>query len=318
MARVKGIGLSLDGEIPLGIAKLKLGFRTSPGLQKRYREVSRDHMTALIEGLGDLVHEVRTALVEQGVDDLVILVDKLDRIERLPLGDHTGRTTHDLFYLEQLPLLQDVPVHLVATIPVSLHFTQGRLRQAFRAPTDVVLPMVAVRAQGPDPTVPEEAGVAALRRLLARRVDLDTVFAGEDAIRHAILQSGGSIRDLLRIVSQGAITKPDLAFTRDDVDTFVKEFVRNMERLLQGRPFLPDLHQVVETGSFPGSLAEDVRQWLLYELVVLEYNSTTWYDVHPFARRTRAFQLAAPPKPEAPAAKKPAKPKKKAAGKKKG
>ena len=47
-------------------------------------------------------------------------------------------------------------------------------------------------------------GIAALAHLLARRVDLDTVFADEDARRHAIMQSGGSIRDLLRIVSQAA------------------------------------------------------------------------------------------------------------------
>lgn len=297
---MKGIGLSLDAELPVGVAKLKLSFKTSPGLQKRYRDVSRDHVTALMEGLGDLIQDVRTHLVKQGVDDLVIIADNLERIERLPLEDGSKRTTHDLFFLEQLPLIQELPVHLITTVPVSLHFTQGRLRQAFHAPCDVVLPMIAVRERGADPTVANNASIVALERMLARRVDLTVVFADEDARRHAIMQSGGCIRDLLRLVSQGALMKPALRFTRADVDATVKESVGNMERLLQGRAFLPELHHVLTTGSFPVAFDDDVRQWLLYELVVVEYNGVTWYDVHPFARRTHAFQLASPPKPLAP------------------
>jgi hypothetical protein len=293
VARVKGIGLTLDIEIPVGVAKLKASFKTSPGLQKRYREVSRDYTNALMEGFGDLIQDVRAHLVKQGMDDLVIIADKLDRVERLPLEDGTKRTTHDLFFLEQLPLIQTLPGHIIVTIPVSLHFTQSRLRQAFRSQS-VVLPMIAVRARGADPTVPNDAGLAALARLLDRRIDTGVVFADEDALRYAIGQSGGSIRDLLAIVSQGTLMKPALRFSRADVDDIVREFVGNMERFLQGRAYLPQLHHIVKTGSFPGAFDDDLRQKLLYELVVLEYNGDTWYDVHPFARRTRAYQQAAP------------------------
>jgi hypothetical protein len=294
VALAKGVGLSLEAEVPVGVAKLKLSLKTSPGLQKRYREVTRDCITSFVEGLSDLIQGVRTHLLKQGVDDLVIIADNLERIERLPLEDGTRRTTHDLFFLEELPLIQEVPVHLILTVPVSLHFTQGRIRQVFRAPNDVVLPMVAVRTRGPDPSLPDDAGIAALTRLLMRRIDVDAVFADEEALRYAVMQSGGCIRDLLRIVSTGAVMKKDLRFTRDDVDLTVKEFVGNMERLLQGRSFLRDLHHVVETGCFPEAFEDDTRQWLLYELVLLEYNSDTWYDVHPFARRTRAFRQAIP------------------------
>lgn len=140
----KQIGISVDGEIPLGVAKLKASFKTSPGLQERYREESRKHVASLVEWLGDLLQDARSFLVKQGVEDLVVLVDKLDRVERIPLDDKSKRTRHDLFYLEQLPLIQQVPAHFVITIPVTLHFSQGRLHQVFQGATDVVLPMVAV------------------------------------------------------------------------------------------------------------------------------------------------------------------------------
>lgn len=163
---VKETGISLESDIPLGVAKLKLSLKTSPGLQKRYRIASRDHIVSLMEGLGDLIQDVRSHLIKQGVADLVIIADNLERIE---------------------------------------------------------------------------------------------------------------------------LMKPALRLTRADIDDVVKEFVGNMERLLQGRPFLAELPHIVKTGSFPGAFNDDVRQWLLYELVVLEYNGDTWYDVHPFARRTHAF-----------------------------
>lgn len=286
---VKSLGITLDAEIPVGVTKLKLSLKTSPGLQKRFREASRDHVTALMEGLGDLIQDARTHLAQQDVKDLIIIVDKLDRIERLPLDDGTKRTTHDLFFLEQLPLLQNVPAHFIVTIPVTLHFTQSRLRQMFGSP-DVVLPMVMVHKRGTD--TPDEAGISALKRLLARRIDTSVVFADEDALRHAIIQSGGCVRDLFRIVTTGVLNKRGLGLTRADVDEVVKEFASNLERLLQGRGFLRDLHHVTKTGSFPENFDDDTKQWLLYQLVVVEYNGETWYDVLPFARRTRAFREA--------------------------
>lgn len=284
------IKLSLEGEVPLGAAKLKLSVMKSPGVQKRYREVSRDHVMSFVTELSDLVQELRPLLADQGTDDLVIIADNLERMERLPLDDGSKRTTHDLFFLEQLPLIQEADVHLIATIPVSLHFTQGRLRQAYAAPSDVVLPMITIRKRGTN--TPDENGIAALKRLLARRIETSVVFADEDALRHAIVQSGGCLRDLFRIVTTGALNKPALGLSRTDIDAVVREFASNMERLLQGRRFLKDLHHVVKTGSFPDDFDDDMRQWLLYELVVLEYNGETWYDVHPFAQRTRAFKDA--------------------------
>jgi len=56
----KWTGTSLESDIPLGVAKLKLSLKPSPGLQKRYRIASRDHIVSLMEGLGDLIQDVRS------------------------------------------------------------------------------------------------------------------------------------------------------------------------------------------------------------------------------------------------------------------
>jgi hypothetical protein len=154
--------------------------------------------------------------------------------------------------------------------------------------------MVGVRAK---PEVAargdDSQGIAALRRLLARRVALDPVFADDEAVREAIRLSGGCVRDLLRIVgelpSYGA--QPyTLVLVRD----VAVDLINDYERLLQGKPYLGLLHAIVETGEFPAATTDEWKRQLLMNLIVLEYDTGTWYDVHPLVKATRAFRSAAP------------------------
>lgn len=63
--------------------------------------------------------------------------------------------------------------------------------------------MVGIRQRpGADVRGDDAAGIAALQRLIARRVQLDKVFAGEAAIAAVIRESGGCVRDLLRLVGE--------------------------------------------------------------------------------------------------------------------
>ena len=52
-----------------------------------------------------------------------------------------------------------------------------------------------------------------------------------------------------------------------------------------------DLHTIERTGSLPGAIGSAPRKWLLLNLIVLEYNGETWYDVHleSWQHRTGAF-----------------------------
>ncbi len=289
---VKSLGITLESEIPVGLAKIKATFRTSPGFQQSYRDENHKQVKRLVETAAELVDCAREKLIEDGIDDLVIMIDRLDRIERLPLEDKTGRTRHDLFYLEQLPIIQNIPVHFILTVPVTLHFTQNRITQVFHRVYNVILPMVSVRQRGTNRH--HEGGIKALSQLLGRRVDLVETFADDEARYFAIEESGGCLRDLFRLVSEAALNKGALKLTVADIEVMAKENASNYERLLQGRGFLKDLHHIVKTGSFPEGFNDETKQWLLYNLVVIEYNGETWYDVHPFAKRTRAFRDAAP------------------------
>jgi hypothetical protein len=134
------------------------------------------------------------------------------------------------------------------------------------------------------------AGLDALRHLLLRRVKRE-VFASDEAIEHVIRSSGGCVRDLMRFVGELPIVAAP-PFTRDHVDLVVQDFKNDYERIMQGKPYVRYLPEIEQTGRISDELAPDWKREILLGLVVLEYDTDTWFDVHPLAKRTRAFTAA--------------------------
>ena len=136
-----------------------------------FRRESSDHIQQILALIRDLVLEVRTQLPEDQ-SEIVFIVDNL---EKIPDGEtETKVSLHETLFLRELPLL-DVPAHLVLTYPISLNYSSVALRQVFHNARQTTIPMVGIR-QKPGTFVrgDDVQGIAALRRLLARRVRLPT------------------------------------------------------------------------------------------------------------------------------------------------
>jgi hypothetical protein len=197
---------------------------------------------------------------------------------------------HEALFVRDLPLL-DISAHLVLTHPISLNYSNAELPRAFPSAGKTTLPMVGVRLppeapmRGDDPR-----GVAALRHLLLRRVKRE-VFASDDAIDYLIQLSGGCIRDLMRFVRELPIVA-EPPFTRDHVDLAVQDFKNDYEKILLGKPYVRYLPAIEQSGVISDDLASDWKREILLGLVVLEYDTRTWFDVHPLAKLTRAFTAA--------------------------
>lgn len=291
----KELGLEVAKDLAEGVPVLGTLLKNAD-LQRRFREKAWDYVARLIDDMGVLLQEVRNSLVSSDIEDIVIIIDNLEKMLCRSVGD---RTNYDLLFIEQLPKLEALPVHMVMTFPVSLHADQARLRSAYANAVAIQIPMVRVRTRighHDDPV-----GLQALRDFLARRLDLKAVFADDGAIDNAIRASGGCVRDLLRIVSSAVVERGELPIGVDDIKRSVSRLAGDLERVIQGRTFLPQLHKVEDTGSLPADLAPDDRKWLLQNLILIEYNGEVWYDVHPLARRTRAYLESAAKEPESPA-----------------
>ncbi|HEX8113301.1 MAG TPA: hypothetical protein VF516_36475 [Kofleriaceae bacterium] len=278
------IGSDLANEVPI----LKSLLRVDLKFVRDFRRESSDHIPQILGLIRDLVLEVRTQLPADQ-SEIVFVVDNL---EKIPDGEtETKVSLHETLFLRELPLL-DVPAHLVLTYPISLNYASVALRQVFHDARQTTIPMVGIRQKpGAQVRGDDVQGIAALRRLLARRVRLDRVFADEGAIVAVVRESGGCVRDLLRLVGEMP-TVGAIPFSSATVEAVIADYVNEYERILQGKPYLPLLHTIERTGAFPGDTDQAWKQQLLLGLIVLEYDTGTWYDVHPLAKRTRAYRAA--------------------------
>ena len=287
-ARLQANGREVGSEMVKQVALLQSMLRVDLKFVRDLRREASDHMQSLLSLFRDLVLEVRTQLLPYR-NEIVFVIDSLDR---LPDGEtETSLSLHDALFLRELPLL-DVPAHLVLTYPISLNYEPLALRQLFHDARQTMIPMAGVRQKpGPQVRGDDVQGVAALRRLLARRVRLDRVFADEGAILAVIRESGGCVRDLLRLVGEMP-TFGSIPFSTATVEAVIADHVNDYERILQGKPYLPLLPVIERTGSFPRDLEPAWKKQLLLGQIVLEYDTGTWYDVHPLAKRTRAYRSA--------------------------
>jgi energy-coupling factor transporter ATP-binding protein EcfA2 len=279
-------GKDLTKDLPL----LPLLFKVDLHFVRSFRQKSDDHIQTLLKMFSDLVLEVRSQLPPDQ-SEIVFIVDNL---EKIPNGETELKTSlHETLFLRELPLL-DIPAHLILTYPISLNYSPIALRQVFRDARQTTIPMVGIRQKSEVINRGDDRkGIAALRKLLDRRIKLDQVFANEAAIEALIRESGGCVRDLLRLMGE-LPTVGAMPFSVESVESVIADYVNEYERILQGKPYLPLLHMIERTGAFPEDTKEEWKQQLLLGLIVLEYDTGTWYDVHPLAKHTRAYRLSVP------------------------
>ncbi|WP_434420333.1 hypothetical protein [Nannocystis pusilla] len=287
---VRAVGQDVAEDIVSGTKGLRVLLKSLPGFQRRFRDRTETHITGLFDHLRSVINEIRKSLLAEGVDDLVIVIDNLEKIHFRIIEADVSSNTHEVFFLNQLPPIQQLPVHMVLSFPLSVYLSVARIRNLYPNSEIAMIPMVRVRDRHTKQD--DEIGLAALRALVARRVDVARVFASEEVLRSILCASGGCPRDILRVISQAALRKGELPLDQQTIDAVLREQNASFERVLQGRPYLQQLHHIERTGSFPSGFSNEDRIRLLEELIVVEYNGETWYDVHPFVRDTRAYQGA--------------------------
>jgi hypothetical protein len=304
------VGLETEGNAQTKLSFLGTGFKFLARLKssltassERRENVSRQvraYTPELLDKINLVLDDARYRLGKAGKPaDLLIVQDNLDRLSR----DGAIR-----LFFEAPDLLQQIRAHVVYTVPNALTLAPYSIGKVFQ---DVLtMPMIAVerRDSRADPE-----GIKSLTALVGARLQTDRVVASPDALVLLVRASGGSIRDLMRLLSQAALNaKIDGKAAIDGAASAeaVKNLRLDYERTLIADPnSYPRLVQVHRTKApptvSPKASADDAQReadyfsMLLFSGAVLEYNGDElWYDVHPVIRDAAPFKAALkPPKP---------------------
>jgi hypothetical protein len=276
----------LEPQIPF-FAKMMTavrGFITSGStFKKQLRLEVQQRAAQFLEDLNDLIDKLQQQLRERGKKGLVIIIDSLDRIIPHPLDEKGLRTTHSAIYLEHADHLKAPRSHVIYTVPISIFFNEN-LSKAY-PDLPLMLPMVKIREENGRICAD---GLDAMRRVIAERVEIKSVFENEKNVDKLCLACGGHVRDLMHLIRYACDYSAE-KITPLAVDKAIRALVREYDRLVKDAD-LPRLVRIHREKRLP---SDAEYAFLPYHLIVLEYqNGERWADLHPAVQETRKFIAA--------------------------
>lgn len=186
-------GFSIPGIFSLKLlARLKSMIVGSEVSRKQIRQNLQNYATELRERVNEFFDHARLVLKKNGKPDrLLIVQDNLDRLKRdtaRPLFENGGE------------MLTGLRADLVYTAPLALSLAPYDIRQLFGHV--FTMPNVKVRLRTGKA---HKEGIDGLVALVGKRLALELIFENEKVVRYVAEKSGGSVRDLIRLLDDGQL-----------------------------------------------------------------------------------------------------------------
>lgn len=265
-----------------------------PTARQEFREALRGQLPTVFDLVNnELIPAAREHIQSRGYDDLVLVVDDLDKIPQKVLA--SGKVTnHENFFLDNSGALRAITCNMLLTVPIELAYSaaQARLRDDYGAAIFTV-PLIEIADRQRRSNV---AGEDAMIEILGRRAqrafsdqegDPTTaalrIFGTEELLRRVVRLSGGHVRSLLVLVSELLDWIDDLPIPAATVDRYVTRSAKDLARALAptDRALLAALRQ-------NGEPPEEPRFWdLLRNQYVFAYESGQdeyWFGLNPLLR----------------------------------
>lgn len=269
---------SLEPKLPMLariLASISAQIKTASSRREELRLRLKRELTVFIDRLNVLIGEVRRSARAKGFIDLVVIVDGLEKMQYREEKD--GGSNFKELFIHHKEQLKAPHCHIFYTVPITLAFDEN-VRDAF-PDEPVILPMVNQNS---------EVGRTALFEIVQRRVAIAEVFDHPTSVERLALMSGGSVRDLLRLVRLACEGMTD-KITAASVESAIKRMIKEFDRALH-KDDLEPLKLIAASRELAGTKAE---QRLLYLRMVHEYeNGERWADLHPILREVRRVKDA--------------------------
>ena len=200
-------------------------------------------------------------------------------------------TNWELIYIKRNDALKSFNFHIIYTVPLgwiySLH--GSRLGEIY-GNEPVVLPMVKIYNR--ETKEEYEKGIDSLVELIRKRIDIEKIFGGNlNLIKKICKQSGGVLRDFIRIIRYAADECDVLPITEKAVDKAFSKIITAYSRAVPVE-YLAKLINIFETNEMPQEKNNTENMIMLNSLMVIEYQngSQPWYKLHPAVEQLKIFK----------------------------
>jgi len=261
--------------------------REYPLQRMQLRQFLDAQLPAIVEAIAhDLIGSSTEHLRSRGIENIVIIVDNLDRLSNT--SKSWGRLQSEYLFVDRGEWLQKFGCHAIYTVPIGLLFSKeiGSLQARFD--TDpIVLPLVPLyRRDGslnPD-------GLDRLKQIVLRRMfahapndrDLAQFCREASAIDLLCRVSGGHVRNLLRLLHRWIEKERDLPLSIAGLQAAIGDRRARIDMSLSQT----DLTLLQQFDNGTTTKAQAIPNDFLRSGLMLEYrdDNGSWFSLDPIVR----------------------------------
>lgn len=268
----------------LGPAEIKASLRTDPTFRQLLQQRSAGHLAELVKDMRAYVAETVAAIPDDRLGSgLVLIADSIENISGTITNSEDVQASLERLFTSHAETMHLPAVHAVYTVPPWLKIRAPGISGRFSGGLQVLHPLT-VREPDAD-RAPVKRALNALCRVVRARGEWERLLGDRSVLDRLALESGGHLRDLLRMLSE-ILRRADRLPVSDD--TVHRAITQVKTELL---PIADDdalwLQRIADTRDV--SLADIARlprlvTFLDSHLVLCYRNGEEWYDVHPLVR----------------------------------
>ncbi|MGH8490573.1 MAG: hypothetical protein ACREXS_17330 [Gammaproteobacteria bacterium] len=280
--RIKALGLE-GMEISTDPVSLSIALKDVPGARAELRKLIEERLPRIYDLVNqEVLKPAREELKKKGYDDVLIIVDQLDRIPQKVL--YEDLTNHENLFLDHAGILRALNCGVLYIIPIELAYSRCQARLDNTYGREVLsLPVLPVlRRDGS----PNEGGIGALREIVSRRAAKARLepreIMNEASLDRLCRLSGGHVRSLFVMLREALDRCDTLPIPPEVLERAIRSGAQNL-----ALPLRADEWAVLD--EIKGTQASVKREgnalWyaLQRDLFVFCYEDERglWYAPHP-------------------------------------
>lgn len=259
-------------------SKLKANLQGSKENAEKIRTAFKNNFSDFAKKFNEFVEYTNTELRKKYIaQELLFIIDGLEKI--------ATKEIRRKIVLEESNRIRQIKANSIITLPVELTpYRQNLLSFS----TVVSFPFVKIRQKGGKVI---EKAIQRFEEFVYRRIDVSLI-ADKQALRRAILLSGGSPRELLRILEYANMYSDE-----DGEKILARDFERGIQKLAaETSQYISEedfkkLRLLKAANDKNRSLAIDADwQDLIEKLIVMEYNDGTYKRVNPIVEESELYK----------------------------
>ena len=274
-----GLPISLDASVVS--ANIKANLKSDPSFKKRLQEHMAGHLGTLVNDVrGYFEACIKTLKERKGNDfEVVLLIDSIEHFRGTYINAQVVQSSVENLFVSHSERLHFPHVHVVYTVPPYLKIRYGNLGALYEPGGVRMLPALKLRMKSGERY---EQGHDAMERIVRARGDWERLLGHRAALDRLIENSGGHLRDLLRLLAEALRRAKVLPVPDGTVEAAINQMRTEFLPVAgDDARWLAAIARSHRTALPDTSRLPDLARFFDTHLALCYQNGDEWYDVHP-------------------------------------